>query len=299
MRIHLPGLFGRHLLGKGKAAESLRTRRQGNEPHAQGAPSGARPNAGRLEDRRDRRPRPHRLPMLRVRRPRRRAAHASTRPQAVFLSRTRLNKPGSEKETWHVELDLSSTGIDYAVGDAFGVFPANHPALVDAVIRGARRPAGFSDRRPHRCATCCSMASRSAPRPTCCSSCSPTSPAASGGRRRRRSPPARIPTATPPRSTCSRPSRSSRRASRSGSLHRSARSAAAAALFHRLVAADRSPPHRAVRRCGALSRQRPRPPRRRLHVPRRARASRRPASRSMFRRRSISACRPIPRCRSS
>jgi len=63
--------------------------------------------------------------------------------QAVFLARTRLNKPGSEKETWHVELDLSSTSIDYGVGDAFGVFPTNHPALVDAVIAALGAPADF------------------------------------------------------------------------------------------------------------------------------------------------------------
>ncbi|MGZ3358602.1 MAG: (Fe-S)-binding protein, partial [Xanthobacteraceae bacterium] len=63
--------------------------------------------------------------------------------QAIFLSRTRLNKPGSEKETWHVELDLSSTGIDYCVGDAFGVFPLNHPPLVDAVISALDAPPDF------------------------------------------------------------------------------------------------------------------------------------------------------------
>ena len=54
--------------------------------------------------------------------------------EASFLARTRLNRPGSAKETWHVELDLSETGIDYAVGDAFGIFPSNDPALADAVI---------------------------------------------------------------------------------------------------------------------------------------------------------------------
>ena len=42
---------------------------------------------------------------------------------ATFLSRTRLNKPGSQKETWHVEFDLAGTGIDYVVGDSFGIFP--------------------------------------------------------------------------------------------------------------------------------------------------------------------------------
>lgn len=53
---------------------------------------------------------------------------------ATFLSRTRLNKPGSEKETWHIEFDLTGSGLDYEVGDSFGIFPTNDPALVDAVI---------------------------------------------------------------------------------------------------------------------------------------------------------------------
>jgi sulfite reductase (NADPH) flavoprotein alpha-component len=63
--------------------------------------------------------------------------------EATFLSRTRLNKPGSEKETWHVEFDLTATGIDYAVGDAFGVLPTNDPALADAVIAALAAPPDF------------------------------------------------------------------------------------------------------------------------------------------------------------
>jgi sulfite reductase (NADPH) flavoprotein alpha-component len=62
---------------------------------------------------------------------------------ATFLSRTRLNKPGSEKETWHVEFDLAGTGIDYAVGDSFGIFPANDPGLADAVLAALHAPADF------------------------------------------------------------------------------------------------------------------------------------------------------------
>src|SRR5205807_304103 len=42
--------------------------------------------------------------------------------EAIFSSRTRLNKPGSEKETWHIEIDLNGTGLDYTVGDSFGIF---------------------------------------------------------------------------------------------------------------------------------------------------------------------------------
>ncbi len=63
--------------------------------------------------------------------------------EATFLSRTRLNKPGSAKETWHVELDLPENGPDYAVGDTFGIFPANEPALVNAVIAKLDAPADF------------------------------------------------------------------------------------------------------------------------------------------------------------
>jgi sulfite reductase (NADPH) flavoprotein alpha-component len=62
---------------------------------------------------------------------------------ATFLSRTRLNKPGSAKETWHVELDLNGSGIDYVVGDSFGIFPANDPGLADAVIAALNAPADF------------------------------------------------------------------------------------------------------------------------------------------------------------
>jgi sulfite reductase (NADPH) flavoprotein alpha-component len=47
----------------------------------------------------------------------------------------RLNKPGSEKETWHLEFDLKDSGLDYVVGDTFEIYPTNDPALVNAVIK--------------------------------------------------------------------------------------------------------------------------------------------------------------------
>jgi sulfite reductase (NADPH) flavoprotein alpha-component len=62
---------------------------------------------------------------------------------ATFLSRKRLNKPGSQKETWHIELDIGEAGIDYTVGDCFGIFPANDPALVEAVIQALQAPENF------------------------------------------------------------------------------------------------------------------------------------------------------------
>src|SRR5260221_3822054 len=63
--------------------------------------------------------------------------------EAVFLSRARLNKPGSGKETWHIEFDLTGSGIDYAVGDAFGIFPTNDPALIDALLAALDAPRDF------------------------------------------------------------------------------------------------------------------------------------------------------------
>lgn len=72
------------------------------------------------------------------------AGHTRDHPaEATFLSRTRLNKPGSGKETWHVEFDLPGNGLDYAVGDTFGIFPTNDPALVDAVIARLDAPSDF------------------------------------------------------------------------------------------------------------------------------------------------------------
>ncbi|MBR0898826.1 sulfite reductase subunit alpha [Bradyrhizobium tropiciagri] len=54
--------------------------------------------------------------------------------EAAFLSRLRLNKAGSEKETWHLDFDLTDTELDYEVGDSLGVFPKNDPILVGDVI---------------------------------------------------------------------------------------------------------------------------------------------------------------------
>jgi sulfite reductase (NADPH) flavoprotein alpha-component len=59
------------------------------------------------------------------------------------VSRRRLNKPGSEKETWHLEFDIASAGIDYTVGDSFGLFPSNDPMLVEAVIKALDASADF------------------------------------------------------------------------------------------------------------------------------------------------------------
>ena len=61
----------------------------------------------------------------------------------VFTSRERLNKQDSEKSTYHVEIDLTDAGIEYTVGDSFGLFPENDPQLVEAVIAAIGAPRDF------------------------------------------------------------------------------------------------------------------------------------------------------------
>jgi sulfite reductase (NADPH) flavoprotein alpha-component len=54
--------------------------------------------------------------------------------EAVLFHRERLSGSGSEKDTWHLELDLAESGVDYEVGDSLGIFPRNDLGLVDQVI---------------------------------------------------------------------------------------------------------------------------------------------------------------------
>jgi sulfite reductase (NADPH) flavoprotein alpha-component len=64
--------------------------------------------------------------------------------EALFRSRTRLNKNGSAKETYHVEIDLTGSGIEYNVGDAFGFYPRNDPTLVEDVMRVIGAPPDYA-----------------------------------------------------------------------------------------------------------------------------------------------------------
>jgi sulfite reductase (NADPH) flavoprotein alpha-component len=54
---------------------------------------------------------------------------------AVFMSRRRLNAEASEKETHHIEFDLTRSGLTYTPGDAFGIYANNGTPLVRAISR--------------------------------------------------------------------------------------------------------------------------------------------------------------------
>lgn len=77
--------------------------------------------------------------------PRRRAAVAPSKPQApvhdkrhpypaTVLENIRIVGRHSTKETRHVELDLSGSGLDYEPGDSLGILPVNDARVVQELI---------------------------------------------------------------------------------------------------------------------------------------------------------------------
>jgi sulfite reductase (NADPH) flavoprotein alpha-component len=57
---------------------------------------------------------------------------------AKVLESIQLNGRGSDKETYHIELDLAGSGLHHVPGDALAVVPANHLPLVEEVLLAAR-----------------------------------------------------------------------------------------------------------------------------------------------------------------
>jgi sulfite reductase (NADPH) flavoprotein alpha-component len=53
---------------------------------------------------------------------------------ARLLVNEKLNREGSEKETWHYEFSLAGSGLQYEVGDSMGVHPRNNPRLVEEIL---------------------------------------------------------------------------------------------------------------------------------------------------------------------
>ena len=52
---------------------------------------------------------------------------------ATIKERYCLN-PGSEKETYHLVIDLEGSGIVYKVGDCLGIYPQNSPDFVRKIL---------------------------------------------------------------------------------------------------------------------------------------------------------------------
>ncbi|MBW5445494.1 assimilatory sulfite reductase (NADPH) flavoprotein subunit [Cohnella sp. CFH 77786] len=54
--------------------------------------------------------------------------------QAEVLENLNLNGRGSDKETRHLEISLEGSNLQYEPGDSLGIYPENHPKLVDELI---------------------------------------------------------------------------------------------------------------------------------------------------------------------
>ncbi len=68
------------------------------------------------------------------------ASNAATREAPVaaeLLANTRLTGRGSDRDTRHIEFAIDPATLDYAPGDAAGVWPVQAPALVEAILEAA------------------------------------------------------------------------------------------------------------------------------------------------------------------
>ena len=57
---------------------------------------------------------------------------------AEILEVQAITSRESRSHTFHVELDLGDSQLTYEPGDALGVYPINHPTLVEAVLKASR-----------------------------------------------------------------------------------------------------------------------------------------------------------------
>ncbi len=53
---------------------------------------------------------------------------------AKVLENRNLNGPGSDRETRHLRLSLEDSGFAFEPGDSLGIYPTNHPRLVEELI---------------------------------------------------------------------------------------------------------------------------------------------------------------------
>ena len=58
--------------------------------------------------------------------------------QAMLIASDKLNGPGSAKDTRHIAIDVSGSGLSYKVGDALGLWPTNCQELVSKILETAK-----------------------------------------------------------------------------------------------------------------------------------------------------------------
>ena len=71
------------------------------------------------------------------------SAYSRNHPfHAEVLENVNLNGRGSDRETRHLELSLAGSNITFEPGDSLGVYPENHPQLVEDIIAATGWDAG-------------------------------------------------------------------------------------------------------------------------------------------------------------
>ncbi|MFD1413512.1 assimilatory sulfite reductase (NADPH) flavoprotein subunit [Oceanobacillus jeddahense] len=64
------------------------------------------------------------------------AAFSRTNPfEAEIYENLKMNGRGSNKETYHMELSLEGSNLEYEPGDSIGIYPENDPVIVDELIQ--------------------------------------------------------------------------------------------------------------------------------------------------------------------
>lgn len=62
--------------------------------------------------------------------------YSRTNPfKAEVLENLNLNGRGSDRETRHIEISLEGSNLQYEPGDSLGIYPENHPRLVEELIK--------------------------------------------------------------------------------------------------------------------------------------------------------------------
>jgi sulfite reductase (NADPH) flavoprotein alpha-component len=62
--------------------------------------------------------------------------HSHRHPFSAPVTRSyRITPPGSPKDTFHHVVSLAGSGLTFKPGDSLGIFPRNHPGLVEGILR--------------------------------------------------------------------------------------------------------------------------------------------------------------------
>jgi sulfite reductase (NADPH) flavoprotein alpha-component len=68
---------------------------------------------------------------------------------AKVIEERLLTRPGSDRETKHLAVDIAGSGIQYSAGDSLGVWPSNRPVDVDEILHSLKASGNEPVTIPH------------------------------------------------------------------------------------------------------------------------------------------------------